>query len=370
MVVVISAINNEFAIASGSNVNVTSAYSYFDYPPNSTKDLVITANEGDASPYEFGVGDSYDLSWSGNGGASTLEDAIIIRSDYVGPGQGAVVFEGTDGESGELVQLVWSPGFDLEGWYWSNGGSPSTPNAFWTTDQDATATYQTICFAEDTRIDTPSGPRPVQALREGDPVLTLDNGVQPVLWVRRHVQLLDQRSEKSAPILIRTSALGVNRPFTDLIVSPQHRILVGGQGQLSNCFSSEAFVPAKALTVLPGIRQLLGKRAVTWVHFACARHEIVIAHGCFSETLLLGDMVMAGLTSQERLGLQRVFPETQDIGQALNGPPSRPCLAVQHSRDHLRKQKTLHLALRKTQGLNCAQTDLSLDAITPQGSGA
>ncbi len=70
MVVVISAINNEFAIASGSNVNVTSAYSYFDYPPNSTKDLVITSNAGDPSPYEFGVGDIYDLSWSGNGGAA------------------------------------------------------------------------------------------------------------------------------------------------------------------------------------------------------------------------------------------------------------------------------------------------------------
>lgn len=50
MVVVINAINNEFAVSSGSNVNVTTAYSYFDYPPNSTKDLVITSNDGDPSP--------------------------------------------------------------------------------------------------------------------------------------------------------------------------------------------------------------------------------------------------------------------------------------------------------------------------------
>ncbi|MCR9155940.1 MAG: Hint domain-containing protein [Rhodobacteraceae bacterium] len=370
MVVVINAINNEFAIASGSNVNVTMAYSYFDYPPNSTKGLVITSNAGDPSPYEFGVGDSYDLSWSGNGGSSTIEDAVVIRSDYVGPGQGAVVFEGTDSESGELVQLVWSPAFDLEGWYWSNGGSPSNPNAFWTTDQNATATYQTICFAEDTHVDTPSGPRPVQALRTGDAVLTLDNGSQPVLWVRRHVQRLNHRCDKSAPILIRASTLGKKRPHKDLIVSPQHRILVGGQGQLDDHFQGEAFVPAKALTVLPGIRQLLGRRTAIWVHFACARHEIVIADGCFSETLLLGDMVMAGLTMQERYGLHRAFLTSQAGSQPLNGPPARPCMAVRHCRDHLRERKTLHFASRKTQGIMNTSTQPPQKAITLLGSSA
>lgn len=370
MVVVINAINNEFAVSSGSNVNVTTAYSYFDYPPNSTKDLVITSNDGDPSPYEFGVGDRYDLSWSGNGGASALEDATIIRSDYVGPGQGAVVFEGTDTSSGELVQLVWSPGFDLEGWYWSNGGSPSTPNAFWTSDRDPSATYQTICFAEDTHIDTPSGPRPVQSLREGDPVLTLDNRVQPVMWTRRHVEVLDQTSEKSAPILIQASALGPNRPFRDLIVSPQHRMLVGGQMQLSNSFAGETFVPAKALTILPGIRQMQGKRAVTWVHFACARHEIVFAQGCFSETLLLGGMAMSGLTPRERLGIYRVFPKSQDTDQALNGPPARPCMTVRHCRDHLKKRKTPRRASHKTQGLRSARSDTPSDGITPLGNTA
>ncbi len=355
MVVVINAVNNEFAIASGSNVNVTTEYSYFDYPPNSTRDLVITSNEGDPSPYEFGVGDAYDLSWSGNGGTTTMADATIIRSDYVGPGQGAVVFEGLDSGSGELVQLVWSPGFDLEGWYWSNGGSRSQPNAFWTSDRDTSATYQTICFAQNTRIETPSGPRSVQDLRPGDFVRTLDNGAQPVLWTRRHLQVLDQHSEKSAPILIRASALGPDHPATDLIVSPQHRILVGGQGQMSHRFRTEVFVPAKALACLPGVRQLRGKRAVTWIHFACARHEIVFAHGCCTETLLLGAMVMAGLTARDRACLHRLFPASPDSSQALNGPPVRPCLTVSHSRDHLRKRKALQNASRKLQGLKSGQ---------------
>nr|WP_245820587.1 Hint domain-containing protein [Flavimaricola marinus] len=37
------------------------------------------------------------------------------------------------------------------------------------------------------------------------------------------------------------------------MVSPQHRILVGGNRELQDSFESEAFAPAKSLTSLPGI---------------------------------------------------------------------------------------------------------------------
>ncbi|MDG1376590.1 MAG: hypothetical protein P8P56_06140 [Yoonia sp.] len=47
MPIIFTAEDNEFAAASGSNVNYTESYSYFDHPPNSTTDLTITANEGD-----------------------------------------------------------------------------------------------------------------------------------------------------------------------------------------------------------------------------------------------------------------------------------------------------------------------------------
>jgi hypothetical protein len=181
MVVVINAVNNEFASASGSNVNATPEYSYFDHPPDATTDLVITSNPGDPTPNEFGVGDTYDLSWSDAGNGRSIEDATVIRSDYVGPGQGAVVFDGTDSATGDPVQIVWSPGLDLENWYWTNGGGPSTPNGFYTSDRNSAATYQTVCFAEGTLIDTPMGPRAVEDLTPDDPVSTLDHGAQPVL---------------------------------------------------------------------------------------------------------------------------------------------------------------------------------------------
>ena len=85
--------------------------------------------------------------------------------------------------------------------------------------------------------------------------------------------------------------------------------------------------PAKALTTLPGIRHMIGKRAITWIHFACDRHEVVRANGCWSESLLLGPMAQQSLTPRDRQALDAVLPNPIDPDY-LNGPPARPCLRV------------------------------------------
>ena len=96
-------------------------------------------------------------------------------------------------------------------------------------------------------------------MKPGDLVTTLDHGVQKILWVRQAPQSLDAVRADDKPILISEGALGPDRRSQDLVVSPQHRILVGN-GQLSNLFTKEAFVHAKALTELPGIRSELFDR--------------------------------------------------------------------------------------------------------------
>ncbi len=127
---------------------------------------------------------------------------------------------------------------------------------------------------------------------------------------------------------IKAGALGQNLPAHDLIVSPQHRILVGGAGQLQQVFASEAFAPAKSLTAVPGIRHMKGKTQITWIHFACDRHEVVTANGCLSESLLLGPMVVNGLSAAERQALTDIFGPAPTPDAALNGPPARECLTV------------------------------------------
>lgn len=139
------------------------------------------------------------------------------------------------------------------------------------------------------------------------------------------------------PVLIQAGVLGIGRPTHDLIVSPQHRMFVGGHGQLDGWFKKEALAPAKPLTSLPGIRHMKGKQSITWIHFACDRHEVVMANGCLSESLLLGPVVINGLTGLERRELTAIYGSVAAQDTALNGSAARECLTVGEVQRHLTK---------------------------------
>lgn len=188
------------------------------------------------------------------------------------------------------------------------------------------------CYAPGMLIDTPEGPRAVEDLQVGDLVETLDHGPQAICWVHQGTHPLEKLDKDAKPVLIAAGALGPERPTQDLIVSPHHRMFVGGKGPLQGRFNFEALAPAKSLTSLPGIRHMMGKTQITWFHFACIRHEVVFANGCMSESLLLGSMVVNGLTKAERLDLTYIFGSAQPPDAALNGPPARKCLKVSEVR--------------------------------------
>ncbi|MHA6324304.1 Hint domain-containing protein [Roseivivax sp. CAU 1753] len=201
-----------------------------------------------------------------------------------------------------------------------------------------------VCYAPGTLIDTPDGPRAVETLKPGDLVITLDNGAQPIRWTRSADYPLKDAEVDTKPVQIKADALGPGLPKHALIVSPQHRILVGGHRQLQGWFATEAFAPAKSLTSLRGIRHMKGKTEITWVHFACDRHEIVTANGCLSESLLLGPTALAGLTAAARRAAIAVFGPATTPDAALNGPPARECLRVGAVRRQLAevREQTAH----------------------------
>lgn len=198
-------------------------------------------------------------------------------------------------------------------------------------------TADPVCYAEGTLIDTPDGPVPVELLKPDDLVWTFDHGPVPVKWVRSEAHQLSMTAADKKPILISAGALGAGLPDRDLVVSPQHRILVGGHGQLQDLFPSEAYVPAKSLTALKGIRQMKGKKAINWVHFACERHEVVMANGCLSESLLLGPMVLRSMTAHDRSAMTKIFGLAKPHDLALNGPLARDCLSVGAARRQIAK---------------------------------
>lgn len=291
MPVVYYSLDHEFAAASGSNVNIDPDYSYFDHPPNSTANLTISSNKGDDDPSLFEIGDTYDLEWTGHGGGS-MDDAVVIRSDYLAPGDGAIVFEGINDNTGETYQVIWTPGFDLENWYWSNGGGPSSPNAFWTSDQDAATTVQYVCFARGTRIRTPRGYRRVERLAVGDMVETLDHGAQPLEWIGS--RWVGGRGAL-APVVFAPHAIGNQKT---LVLSQNHRVVLASRFARKRFGSREVFVPAKALVNGHSIR-IEPRVRVQYFHLLLARHEVLKAEGADCESLFVGKVSAAFLDGVE-----------------------------------------------------------------------
>ncbi len=297
----------------------------FDSGP--TGDIVLEANGGDVDPdttviidgtsYNFIVEQTGGLPFDNGKVPTELEGSQITVISVIIDGNYERFFFVTDG-SGTMALME----------QFGNG-------AVALTDVDTSPTEVFICYAAGTDILTPTGDRKVETLQPGDRVMTLDNGPQDILWTRVNEQPLEQVAPDAKPVLIKAGALGAGRPARDLIVSPQHRILVGGQGQLDGAFPHEVFVPAKALTGLPGVRFMAGKCTITWIHFACAHHEVVTANGCTSESLLLGPMVVQGLTAKEKAHLAALFGTNHPSGTALNGPAARACLTLRQTRDTL-----------------------------------
>lgn len=172
-----------------------------------------------------------------------------------------------------------------------------------------------ICFAAGTLIDTPQGPLAVEGLLVGDQVLTHDHGPQPIRWIGR-IDLPAARlaaEPRLQPILIRADALGPGYPAQDLIVSPQHRILVASAIARRMFDRDEVLIPANKLTAIDGIDVLdTGADGVTYVHFLCDRHEIVRANGTLTESLFVGPETLRAVSEAGRAEIGALFPELLD----------------------------------------------------------
>jgi hypothetical protein len=168
------------------------------------------------------------------------------------------------------------------------------------------------CFAAGTLIRTPDGDVPVEDLQAGGQVLDTHDRVHEILWTgRRTVNLMVPRPEVRAirPIRIRTNAFGAGRPYTELVVSPQHRIEVAPPA-----LELVAGVPRG----LCAARHLVGDiayvdrqtRRLDYHHILCREHLVLVANGLPAESLFLGPQLrMQGLDPRALDEIKTVFPE-------------------------------------------------------------
>jgi hypothetical protein len=200
--------------------------------------------------------------------------------------------------------------------------------------------YQAIvCFTAGALIDTPDGPRRVEALRAGDLVIARDSGAKPIRWISRRSIDFSRGLEAAKPVLIRSGAFAPGYPSQDLIVSPQHRFVFQDR---SGGTVREVFVAAKALTGQPRVRVMTGKTSVEYIHFALDRHEVVTANGVGTESCYLGPALLESIPRRRRPAIRAIFPGIEFDPCRGFGPTARPVIAVQDARRLLRSGELVY----------------------------
>lgn len=173
-------------------------------------------------------------------------------------------------------------------------------------DIDQNEDVQTLCFTAGTRIVAEAGEVVIDDLTVGDLVATCDAGLQPVRWIgRRHLDAATlARHPQLRPVRIRAGALGAGIPTADLVVSPQHRVLVRSKIAQRMFGVQEVLVAAKQLLALDGIEVAEDLTEVIYVHMLFDAHQVVIANGTEAESLYTGPQA---LRSVGAVGLEEIF---------------------------------------------------------------
>ncbi|APG46820.1 Hint domain-containing protein [Phaeobacter porticola] len=166
------------------------------------------------------------------------------------------------------------------------------------------------CFASGTTIATPYGACAVEDLSVGDRVVTRDNGLQPIRWIGQ--RQLDRAALQAVahlqPVLIAEGALGNGMPERDLLVSPNHRVLICNDKTGFYFEDREILVAAKHLTGLSGV-DAVETTCIDYVHFTCDAHEVVSSGGAWIECFQPADQSQRGTDRGQRDEVLTLFPE-------------------------------------------------------------
>ena len=186
------------------------------------------------------------------------------------------------------------------------------------------------CFTLGAMIQTERGEVAVEELHAGDKVLTRDHGLQPIRWVgRRDLSQTDlAREPRFSPIRIEKGALGANLPQRDLMVSPQHRMLVSGPRAQLLFGDAEVLVAATHMVGMTGVQRVY-PRGISYVHILFDQHQIVRADGAWSESFQPGAQTLSGLEDAQRDEVLALFPHLNE-GEAY--PAARLKLKASEAR--------------------------------------
>jgi hypothetical protein len=139
------------------------------------------------------------------------------------------------------------------------------------------AQIDVFCFMAGTLIRTPDGAAAVETLKRGDLVVTADGAAKPVRWVgRQTVSAIFADPQRNWPIRVKAGALADNVPSRDLLLSPDHALLVGGV-----LIQASALVNGTSI-----VRESKVSPVFVYYHVELDDHSLILAENAPAETFI------------------------------------------------------------------------------------
>jgi len=296
-----------------------------DLVPDNGQDRI---NGGAGDDTIFGMDDD-DVIIGGEGNdrlTGGIDDDTLYgeadRDTFVyGPGDGSDrVYGGSEGDDFDVLDLSTMPlgSFRIVGVTTDSDGN-GIDGTVEILDADGNVTdtvrFENIeqivpCFTPGTLIATPRGEKPVEELQVGDRIITRDNGIQEIRWVGH--KAVTGREMVAAPhlrpVLVKAGSLGNGLPERDMMLSPNHRVLVANERTQLYFEENEVLAAVKHLAGTAGVVDV-AVTSVTYIHFMFDRHEVVLSNGAWTESFQPGDMSLKGIGNAQRTEIFELFPE-------------------------------------------------------------
>jgi hypothetical protein len=161
-------------------------------------------------------------------------------------------------------------------------------------------------------LRTPCGGRRVENIRNGDLIVTRDNGLQPVRMVwRRTVTAAEIAADPSlAPVRLKPRAIGPMMPQRDLLVGAAHRVLIPGWRLQDVPDTTACLIPARDVAGVNDAAYVdRSADEVTYFNVVFDSHQVFSANGLPVESFLPTVTTLCALDRHVTDDITRLFPE-------------------------------------------------------------
>jgi hypothetical protein len=148
-----------------------------------------------------------------------------------------------------------------------------------------------------------------------------DSGAQDIQWIgaRRMTGARLFAMPELRPIRIRAGAFNTDQPDQELLVSPNHRMLVKGAIARDLFNTPEVLVAAKDLVNGSSVVLDTQVKQVTYIHLMLPSHQIVLANGVETESFHPASTALSTIPEKDRARLAMVNDQLESDPNSYGG---------------------------------------------------